>query len=680
MRILTSAKAAFRVPLPPCNSPSAASAGSAVLRGLLASLLFALPLAAADNWEALLKASGMPPGFRDLFVVRDGVEIADWSERVERGAILILEGASQTAESAGFKLTNRRIAVRQIVDLHRPALPIVWEQAVTVPVFEIPTSATMFAREKWEEWPVLAGYRKGAGIVLWMACSPGPHAIERYPFLMQAFRDLGIEPPLRSSRLWAFFDSAYRLRADPDYLAIRWRKAGIAALQVSAWYYLDRDPGREEFLQKLIQACHRRNILVYAWLELPHVSDKFWESHPEWREKTALGADAQLDWRKLMNLANRDCAKAVAEAVHALLGRFDWDGVNLAELYFESLEGHANPSRFTPLNEDVRFEFKQRHSFDPIELFQPASSHHYSKDQAGLKAFLDFRAELAQRLQTSWLGEIERVRAVRPDLDLVLTHVDDRLDPNTRDRIGAESARLLPLLDRQDFTFLIEDPATTWNLGPSRYSKIAERYRVLTSKPQNLAVDINIVERYQDVYPTKQQTGGELLQEIHSASEAFGRVALYFENSILPPDFPLLASAAAVAGKLERSGPVVTIDSPRGVGLSSPGPVTVNGRVWPLWDGATAWLPPGRVEVAPAATPPSVQLLDFNGDLKGASVRGNSVELAYESSARALVTLAQTVHKLEIDGVSAKPDAWKLDGRTILPLPRGQHLVLIEVQ
>ncbi len=41
-----------------------------------------------------------------------------------------------------------------------------------------------------------------------------------------------------------------------------------------------------------------------------------------------------------------------------LVGRFDWDGVNLAELYFESLEGAANPARFTPMNQDVRNEFR----------------------------------------------------------------------------------------------------------------------------------------------------------------------------------------------------------------------------------------------------------------------------------------------------------------------------------
>ena len=75
-----------------------------------------------------------------------------------------------------------------------------------------------------------------------------------------------------------------------------------------------------------------------------------------------------------------------------MLARFDWDGVNLAELYFESLEGIGNPSRFTPMNHDVRKLFQAERGFDPIELFGAR------KDAASERAFLDFRRGLAARL------------------------------------------------------------------------------------------------------------------------------------------------------------------------------------------------------------------------------------------------------------------------------------------
>jgi hypothetical protein len=157
-------------------------------------------------------------------------------------------------------------------------------------------------------------------------------------------------------------------------------------------------------------------------------------------------------------------------------------------------------------------------------------------------------------MQKDWLDQLEQSRRTKPYLDIVLTHIDDRFDTSIRDALGADAARVLPLLDSHNFTFLIEDPATIWNLGPQRYPAIAERYRPLTPRTNKLAIDINIVERYQNVYPTKQQTGTELFQLVHAASSSFPRVALYFETSLLPPDLKLLPSAAAIVTRYEHLG------------------------------------------------------------------------------------------------------------------------------
>ena len=281
----------------------------------------------------------------------------------------------------------------------------------------------------------------------------------------------------------------------------RWRRSGIAALHVAAWHFFERDPQQDVYLRKLIAACHREGIAVYAWLELPHVSEGFWREHPEWRERTGVDQDAELDWRKLMNLANRDCVRAVSAGVERLIGEFDWDGVNLAELYFESLEGIGNPARFTPMNHDVRQEFRGEAGFDPIDLWSSR------KDEGSRRRFLEYRVRLARRIQQEWLAEVEALRRKKPHLDLVLTHVDDRFDPGMRDALGADASQVLPLLDAHSFTFLVEDPATVWNLGAQRYRAIAEKYQALTPHISKLAIDVNIVDRYQNVYPTKQQTG-----------------------------------------------------------------------------------------------------------------------------------------------------------------------------
>ena len=99
----------------------------------------------------------------------------------------------------------------------------------------------------------------------------------------------------------------------------------------------------------------------------------------------------------------------------------------------------------------------------------------------------------------------------------------------------------------------------------------------MTKHTEKLAIDINIVERYQDVYPTKQQTGAELFQLVHVAAQAFPRVALYFENSILAPDLKLLPAAAAVVTRYDETAGKTTIDSPHGVGLTWAGTAKVDG-------------------------------------------------------------------------------------------------------
>jgi hypothetical protein len=244
-----------------------------------------------------------------------------------------------------------------------------------------------------------------------------------------------------------------------------------------------------------------------------------------------------------------------------------------------------------------------------------------------------------------------------------------------RDAIGADAARVLPLLDTRSFTFLIEDPATVWHLGPERYPAIAERYQALTNHKDKLAIDLNIVERYQNVYPTKQQTGTELFQLVHRAAGSFARVALYFENSLLPPDLKLLPSAAAAVTRIEHMGPKTVIDSATGVGIPWKGGASVDGQAWPVMDDETLWLPAGPHAIEAARQTPGPRLIHLNGDLKAArAVNAYVLEFTYQTASRAIAILSRPPVKLQIDGVEEAP---KLAGPATLLLPRGQHVVTL---
>lgn len=626
-------------------------------------------------WRKIFASVGIAEGGEKdsgVLVVRadSQVDIA----QLAQSRILLVIGTGAAAEAAGIHAKHETVAVRQIVDARAPKMQIIWEQSVSVPAVELAADFTIFAKEKWKGTPVLAGKKLGAGAVLWMATDPGPSGIERYPYLLHAAVDLGLALPSQTTSLWAFFDSAYRIRADVDYLASRWRAAGVAGLHVAAWHNMEPDATQDEYLKRLIEACHRNAILVYAWIELPHVSEKFWADHPAWREQTALGQDAQLDWRKLMNLQNSECRAAVEKELATLIKRFDWDGVNMAELYFESLEGASNPARFTPMNNDVRAGFQHVAGFDPKLLFDPNSPYAAKANPDGLRRFLDYRADLASRMQTDWLATIERIKLDRPYLDIALTHIDDRFETGIRDALGADVARSIPVVKAAKSTLLVEDPATLWALGPERYRKLADKYAELTPDRDRIAVDINVVERYQDVYPTKKQTGLELAELVHEAASSFSRVALYFESSLENVDLPLLPYAASAATVKQTSVDEIELNAKVPTRIPWQGAVDVDGRLWPIQDATTVMAPSGKHTLSPAIGKSPISLLDFNAEVQSASAGRDRIDLSYASASRAIAVLGSAVSSIEVDGVPL-PVSGPWNVKSSVMLPAGQHLV-----
>jgi hypothetical protein len=642
----------------------------AALPALAGAATFQVTGTNAAPWTKILGSVGMQPSNNspDILVAGAGAAVGAIPANAQ---ILILEGLSPAARKLGFTEKGATVSVRQICDTHALNMQIFWEQSLDVPEVQVPDGFRIFATERWRHMPVLAGKRTDHGAILWLATTPGLSGFERYPYLLHALVDLGLSLPLRSANLWAFFDSSYRIRADVDYLARRWRQSGVGILHVAAWHNVEPDATQDAYLKSLIEACHRNAILVYAWLELPHVSEKFWADHPAWREKTAVGQDAQLDWRKLMNLQNPDCHREVSREIGRLLQRFDWDGVNVAELYFESLEGASNPARFTPMNDDVRAAFRRAAGFDPKLLFDPSSSYAAEKNPDALRKFLDFRANLASRMQADWLDVIDRQKVPKPYLDVVLTHIDDRFEPGIRDALGADVARSLPLIQARKSMLLVEDPATLWNLGPERYSKLGAKYQELTADRSQVAVDINVVERYQDVYPTKKQTGIELFELVHEAAASFARVALYFENSLEKQDLSLLP-AAATTSTAQSHGAELEVNASEPTRVAWQGPVNIDGKLWPLAASQFVIAPAGKHLLASASGPSTVTISDFNGDIRAAAATANQVELAYTSRSRAVAMLGSPVSSISVDG----EPFWKASGNNppSILLPSGQHV------
>ena len=279
-----------------------------------------------------------------------------------------------------------------------------------------------------------------------------------------------------------------------------------------------------------------------------------------------------------------------------------------------------------------------------------------------------------RRCSRDWLDVIDRRRGPsKPYLDIVFTHIDDRFDPGIRDELGADVARSLPGIQARKSTLLVEDPATMWSLGPDRYAKLAEKYHELTPDRKQIAVDINVVDRYQDVYPTKKQTGVELLELVHQAAVSFSKVALYFENSLEKQDLALLPAAATTAHVEQEANGALDVDIADCARVAWHGPVAIDGKVWPVQSNGFVTTPIGKHRLTVAAQTAPVELSDFNGDLRAASVSSSQTDLSYVSRSRAVAIMTSKVSLVEVDGTTL----WKggADSPSTFLLPAGQHVV-----
>ncbi len=262
----------------------------------LAAATFTYHIAGDDPgpWPQILSSIGLTRaagGPANLFVVRNVApgSVPQWIQRIEQGGIVVLEGESELAAALGIQPGTKRVMVRSIVDRRAPKLAIVWETAARNS--RIRASRRTPRSSPRERWEACAGdgrrssrHRRGA--------------VDRRPARQRRLRTFpllaaGLERPRRASRPSAASACGHSstARTARAWIWITSPTAGAmpasARLHVAGWHYYEPNAETDEYLRRLIEACHRKAILVYVWLELPHVSEKFWDEHPEWREKTA---------------------------------------------------------------------------------------------------------------------------------------------------------------------------------------------------------------------------------------------------------------------------------------------------------------------------------------------------------------------------------------------------------
>ena len=621
--------------------------------------------------------------------IMSGEDVSRVSQWVREGGQLILDGRSTLSEVVGVRYPGGTIVAERVTDSAQVDLELKWRPAAVVERFRVPDPGAILTREATSRLGLAASFSHGAGKVLYLAALLDPYSRDggsRYPFLFEhALRAFDRRQPARARAIELYFDPGLRTDVSIEDLAVQWRRMGVRVIYAAAWVF---DRRYTYDYDRLIRVCHANGILVYAWFEFPQVTPAFWKDYPEWREVAAAGKTLP-SWRLAMNLANPACRQGAVHFMTSTLGRWAWDGVNLAELSFDGKADGDAPRGMVPLNEDVRRAFRGEHGFDPIALFDRSSRHYWRRDPKGWQQFLAFRQDLVTELHRVFLTALRPFAA--SGREVIVTVLDSLEHPEVKADNGLDSTAIVELLRETPFTLQVEDPARAWADPPARYVTLAQRYQAILPADAHFMLDINVVpsRKVEATHlPSALATGTELVASVRAARTASERVALYGDATIRTADLELLSYAAADRTRVERRGLTWEVDSPVSVELPVPSEIrsfSLDGGDWPYWRPGFVLLPPGRHTVS--AAKPSFrwldtsalrpQLLQLSDPPLEMSTTNAGLVIEYDSPGPVYACFARPPARVLVEGEDAVIQAGAREFGGVVTLPPGHHRAAI---
>lgn len=608
---------------------------------------------------------------------------------VREGGFLITDTKNDLVTELGFRFGSSFLRVTNVQDEIFPEERIVWRNAEPAIKFDTEQEAEVYASDQATGAALAVATSFGKGKVLFFGTrfDPLTHlGTSHYPFFIEYVRRaFGLGPMVRRDDLDMFFDPGFRNTVSIEHLVAQWVNQGIRRIHVAAWHEY---PKYTYDYERLIRLAHGNGMLVYAWLEPPQVTHKFWLEHPQWREKNHRGEDVRPSWRYPVAMTDSACQDAMIGYYTGLLGRYAWDGVNIAELYFEAGRGFRDPHLWTPAHPSADREVQSRFGFRIGAVFDENSPRFWRRDQAAREALVSYRVEVLERVYRRLLDAVRPMRDSTPGFDVVVTAMDALGSPELREEIGVDMNSLLRLQREYGFRLCVQDPEHLWSTDPTRYAGIGERYGKLLSRPGDLLLDLNILAfRKPDevtLFPTLIQTGTEAFHLVRSASLGAPRVLTYAESSVNPQDMVYLAYAAAPDVVLQRDGRAQIVRSERAFLLQVPpgvSAVTIDGApVLPV-RGNLVLIPAGerRVGIAePAAFGFSAhevqpRLLSATGNILDVGYASRTVTFRYESEGRMLAMFDREPVAVRVDGAPVAATPMKGLGGWSIFLPPGAH-------
>lgn len=629
-----------------------------------------------------------PFSFIELMEPRDFDAVVKF---VENGGYLITDTRNYLADELGFTFRKTTLNVSRPLDRCFPEERILWRYPEPLVKFECDEVDEIFCVDDATKAPLVVGKPFGKGRIIFFGTRFDPHSelgYSHYPFLLEYIRRyFRIGPIIRRENLEMYFDPGFRHTQSVEDLVKLWVKQGIRRIHVAGWHQY---PRYNYDYARLLRLAHANGILVYAWLEPPQVSHKFWSEHPEWREKNFKGEDVRPSWRYPVALTDASCVAAMRDEYLAFLEKYDWDGVNLAELYFEAGSGFDEPMLWSPMHPSAQQDFQRLNGMALRSIFDPRSGNFWKANRGVRETVVKYRVDKLTGVYEQLLDAFARIAPRRPGFQIIVTAMDSYGSPELREQIAVDMKEILRLQKRYGFLLQVEDPERLWSTDPLRYIAIGNNYKQMLADSSKCLLDLNILSfrRPDQVtpFPTMMPRGTEAFLLVNAASVGAHRATIYAESSVHPQDMQFLANATAVATTYQRAGRQYLFTSPVSFTLKLPTDVreiSLNGmHLTPTRDNLFT-IPAGRhsVVVSPDLTPElsghqiEPRIMSFSGTLLSASYGMRSIRFSYEADGRALVSIDREPVSVKVDGNDYDVTPMKGSDCYSMFLPPGRHSV-----
>lgn len=600
---------------------------------------------------------------------------------VEKGGLLITDGQSALSRKAGIRFQERRQRITRMKDLSMPAQDITWKTPAEMNPFFV-DEPVLLAVDPHSGLPLSIIQHFGRGRVLFFGTlfdPVTPFGMSRYPFFANYLKGwLGLDFNVRRNNLEFYFDPGQRENTSYEKMVKRWRGSGVKIVYLAAWHFYPKYTFNYDYFIKL---CHNHGIAVYAWFEYPYVTQQMWNEHPEWRLLTAKGTDQRTSWRYMLNLHD-PAARAAADAFFArVIADYDWDGINLAELNYDTGDGLKEPERYVPFNPDLRQAFKAKEKFDPLQLFEPSSRYYWERNAKAREAFLAFRSEWIRELHDHYIRVADAaVQRKGKEMEVIVTMLDSLCHPEMVEIGGIDSRRIVEMMNTHRFTLQVEDPARSWSNPPDRYLAYFNAYKPLVPDLSRLMFDINVVNRAlspDSQLPSPFAVGSELASTLYYAARGTGRAAIYSEATVNPQDMDILpfVTGSDVVLRERPEGFEIHSDRPFTLAYYNTDTVpTLNGEDWPFYTPRGISIPSGKQfltfkkigKLDLERLSPHIQ---FDGDMYDMNLLGNIYSLRYRSPIPVALSFSRPLEQIKVDGreIEISPE------KAGVILPKGEH-------